>query len=91
MENTDLHIKNNNNKIISINVTETIIVNYVNYEILDVKVVPFNSCTVSIILSTDNDQKRIMNFTMSLEDYSKWNNDDNYLINWINTKLSLLK
>ncbi len=75
------------NKHIQINYTETITVNYVYYEILEVKVVPFNSCVISIILSSELGQKRVMNLHMSEEDYKLWNDDDQYLINWINSKL----
>jgi hypothetical protein len=80
-------IDNNSNLI---NVTETTTINYVRYEILDVKVIPFKSCLVVIILSSDTDQKRVMNLNMSLDDYILWDANDQYLIDWINAKLTTL-
>jgi hypothetical protein len=86
IDNTNMYRIDNNSNFI--NVTETTTINYVRYEILDVKVIPFKSCCITIILSSDKHQKRIINLTMSLDDYTLWDSDDQYLIDWINTKLS---
>ncbi len=72
---------------ITINKTETVTTVYTSYEILEVKVVPFTSCTITVLLSSDEGLKKIVNLTMSNQDYANWNDDDQYLVDWINTKL----
>ena len=79
---------NDSNKLVCINLTETIVLNYVNYSILEVKVIPFDSSIIKIILSTETDQKRIVNLYMSPQDYALWNDNDQYLFDWINSQLT---
>lgn len=73
---------------ITINKVETVTTVYTSYEILEVKVVPFQSCAISVLLSSEDGPRKIMNLIMGGEDYTNWNDDDQYLIDWINTQLS---
>ncbi len=77
----------NTGNTISINKTETITTTYTSYEILEVKVIPFTSCMITILLSSDDNQRKIENLAMDSTDYANWNDDDQYLVDWINTKL----
>lgn len=77
------------NSQISINKTETVITNYTSYEILEVKVIPFTSCTITVMLYSDTGVRKIENLAMDSADYANWNDNDQYLIDWINTKLSV--
>ena len=77
----------NTGNTISINKTETITTTYTSYEILEVKVIPFSSCTITVLLCSDNGQRKIENLAMDSTDYANWNDDDQYLVDWINTKL----
>ncbi len=72
---------------LTINKIETVTTVYTSYEILEVKVVPFSSCTITVLLSSDEGGRKIENLLMPNEDYVNWNDDDQYLIDWINTKL----
>ncbi len=58
------------------------------YRIDNVNVTPFQMATITCILC-DNDDKFIeaKNFFMEGEDYANWNNNDLYLINWLNVKI----
>lgn len=77
----------NTSNIISINKIETITTTYTSYEILEVKVIPFTSCMITVLLISDNNQRKIENLAMDSTDYANWNDDDQYLINWVNAKL----
>ncbi len=70
-----------------INKIETVTTVYTSYEILEVKIVPFISCTITVLLSSAEGVNKISNLMMNNEDYVNWNDDDQYLIDWINTKL----
>lgn len=74
---------------ITINKVETVTTVYTSYEILEVKVIPFQTCMVTILLSSDEGAKKIMNLAMANEDYANWNDDDQYLIDWINNQISV--
>lgn len=76
------------NNSVTINKVETVTTVYTSYEILEVKVIPFQSCAISILLSSDNGLRKIINLRMDGEDYTNWNDDDQYLIDWINTQLT---
>ena len=72
---------------VSINKIDTVTTVYTCYEILEVKIVLFTSCMVTVLLSSDEGSKKIVNLIMINEDYINWNDNDQYLVDWINTKL----
>lgn len=58
------------------------------YRIDNVNVTPFQMATITCILCDDNDTFiEARTFIMEGEDYANWNNNDLYLINWLNAKI----
>jgi hypothetical protein len=64
------------------------IVSYYNYNVMEF--IPFKSIRMNCILFTANNEfieSKIV--TMAGEEYANWGNNDEYLINYMNTQLGL--
>lgn len=59
------------------------------YKIQQIMVNLFSGCSIAISLF-DSDDKMVEDIMleMSQTDYEQWNNDDNYIVTWINTQLT---
>ena len=44
---------------------------------------PFQSVTFRVVLFTDNSPKKVEKVVMQGEDYARWGQDDNYVIQYI--------
>lgn len=61
-------------------------------ELAEIKVIPFTSAIIKVMLRDINDvyiDNR--NLEMTTPDYLAWLNDDTYLVNWVLTQLNLTK
>lgn len=60
-----------------------------SFTITSIFVNVFSSATVNVRLFDDkNVSLASKSFVLSGEDYAQWNNDDQYLINWITQQIS---
>ena len=76
--------------IISPPITSTTIVEIVSFDIDDVKITLFEKVWISIIINTNSAFNYRRNFELTGDDYTNWNNDDQYIIDYISTNIQAI-
>ena len=71
------------------NFVQTSIVNNIKIKIMNIDLFKSITICVTLLNNTKNVDNKIM--TLTGEEYTKWGNDDNYIVNLVLTKLGLSK
>ena len=67
-------------------VTTSVLTNF-TFNVADF--VPFKSVTLRVVIYSENSPRKVEMVIMEGDDYTKWGQDDNYLIQFIARKLGL--
>ena len=71
--------------------SQTSITIYTKWKIQQAYLDPFTSCTFFVNLLTDDEKMyKTEVFIMAGNEYTDWGNNDQYLVNWINTQITYL-